>query len=143
MIHAQNTKAVQVILPQSVGATEVTGTIDTVGWKYATIVFNLDTAAATSVITTMSLGEASSDASYVAIAACEGGGATGPTFPTPSESAGTLVKYQVDLRGRKRFLEVGIASTTARLLSVTAELSRGDIAPNTDAEAGCSEIVFV
>ena len=142
MIHAQNSKAVMVILPQSIGTTEVTGTIDTVGWKYATIVFNLDTAVASSVITTMSLGEASSDASYGAIAAYEGGGATGPTMPTPNTSTGTLVKYHVDLRGRKRFLQVGIASITARLLSVTADLSRGDVAPNTDAEAGCSEIVF-
>jgi len=143
MIHAQNTKAVQVILPQSVGTTEVTGTIDTVGWKYATIVFALDTAAATSVPTTMSLGEASSDASYVAIATFEGGDTTsGFTLPTPNTSTGDIVKYQVDLRGRKRFLQVGFANTAARLASVTADLSRGDVAPNTDAKAGCSEIVF-
>ena len=143
MIPAQNTKATIVVLPQSVGTTEVNGTVDTLGWDYCTINFIADTAAASSVPTTMSLAEGDTTSAYTAITTFEGGDTTdGFTIPAPQTATGDIVKYHVDLRQRKRYLQVGWASTTARLSAVTAELSRGKINPNTDAEANCAEIVY-
>ena len=143
MNEAQNTKAVIVILPQSVGTTAVTGTVDTLGFDYCTISVAADTAAASSVVTTMAVAEADSGTSYTAITTLTNGTATGNfTPPVPSTSAGDITKLHVDLRGRKRYLQVSYASTTARLACVTAELSRSAGVLSTDALRGCGEVVY-
>ena len=138
----QNVKHAHVILPQSIGTTEVTGNLDCKGFKYATIIFALDTAAASSVITTASLAEGATTSSVTAIATFEGGDTTdGYTLPVPQTSTGDIIAYNVDLRKRKRYLQVGFASTTARLAAVTAVLSRADIAPNSNTEAGATRVI--
>lgn len=143
MIHAQNTKKTIVIIPQSIGTSAVTGTIDTLGYEHCTIDYALDTAAASSVITTMSVTEGDGT-SFTAIASLTGGTATSNfTLPVPNTSTPDLVTMHIDLRGRKRNLKVNLASTTARLCSVTATLSRGGVAPTTAAEAGVSTLVIV
>jgi len=140
MIHPQNTKLVQVILPQEIGTTEVTGTFDILGFDYATVIFDLDTASASSVITSAALDEATaSNGSYTAIAAFAGG--TAWTFPTPNTNTGDLIAFHVNTVPRKRYLSVGFASTTARLASVHVMLSRAHTGPDSDTERGATTVV--
>lgn len=142
MIEGQDTYSKIVVLPQSVGTTEVTGTFDTRGWDYAQIRFICDTAAASSVLTTCSLAEGEASNSFTAIAAYELGDTTNcEAITAPNTSTGDIIRYDVDLRKRKRYLQVGIASTTARLLACEAILSRGEVTPTSDATAGCTQIV--
>lgn len=143
MIHAQNSKAVNVILPQSIGTTVVTGVLDTLGYDYASVEFVKDTAVASSVVTTMKLTEGDTTSAYSAIAKFTNGTATGNFVPAVPSTSGTgqIHKFHVDLRKRKRHLLVSLASTTARLCAVKAELSRGKM-PASDTEAGCAEIVY-
>lgn len=142
MISSENTKTMVVIKPQSVGTTEVTGTFDRLGFDHASIIFVLDTASASSVITTASLGEGSATNSFTAIATFEGGDTSyGYTLPTPDTDNPDLIKYEVDCRPRKRYLQVGFASTTARASAVIAVLSKPTTSPDTDSEAGCDIVV--
>jgi hypothetical protein len=142
MISSQNTCTKIVILPQSVGTTEVTGTFDCLGYDQASVIFVLDSAEASSVITTASLGEGDASNSFTAITTFEGGDTTdGYTLPVPATTAGDLIKYEVDCKKRKRYLQVGFASTTARLSSVIAILSRPEIGVSTDTLAGCDIVV--
>jgi len=143
MIHAQNTKSAIVILPQSVGTTAVSGTVDTLGYDYATIQFTCDTAAASSVPTTMAVAEGDTTSAYTAITSYTGGTASGNfTMPTPDTSAGDITKIHIPLTGRKRYLRVQLASTTARLACVTAELDRAEVVPTSDTNRGADEVVY-
>jgi hypothetical protein len=145
MIHSQATKSVSVIIPQSVGTTEVTGTFSTQGYDYASIYFHLDTAAASSVITSARVSEADGT-SYTAITSGVGGTAVstsvGYVLPVPNTSTPDVIVHHIDLRGRKKNLKVGLGSTTARLASVMAVLSRAEQAPDSDTEAGATRVIY-
>ena len=139
-----------VILPQSITTTEVTGSLDTFGptgqkFDYAIIRLIADTAAASSVLTTFSLaeGEVANVSSATALATFELGDTTNcEAIVAPNTSTGDVVRYCVDLRGRMRYLNVGLGSTTARLCAVVAELLRADEMPNTDTEKGVTQEVI-
>jgi hypothetical protein len=131
MLPDQNTKAAIVLLPQSIGTTEVTGTVDTIGFDHATVIHVLDTADPTSVITSASVNESeAATGAWTAVAAAEGG--TGYTNPVPNTSTGDVIIGSIALAPRKRYLQVTFASTDARLASVVVLLSQGDEVPDTD-----------
>ncbi len=136
MIHSQNTKIVSVIGPVSVGTTPVTGLIDTLGAEYCTITFALETQAASQPPTTMSLGHGEATNSFTAL--------TDSNFaiPTPNTSTGMIVPFFVNCSSKKRYLQVTLANTAATISSVTAELSRLDETPNTNAELGASAVGY-
>jgi hypothetical protein len=141
MIHSQNTKYVSLI-GGSVGTTEVTATFSRAGYEYATILWHLDTAAASQPPTTMALSEADGT-TYETVATFVGGtGTDNFTIPTPNTSTRDLVVFHVDLRKRKKNLKVGLANTAARVSSVVAILSRANEAPDSATEAGVSTRVI-
>lgn len=147
MIHEQDTRVASVIIPQSVGTTPVTGLIDTDGYHYAVIDFHLDTASASSVITTAALYEGTAtNAVTTPVTAFVGGtavaeGSVGYVLPVPNTSTPDMIRYCVDLRRRQRYLKVSFASTTARISAVQATLSRAKVAPTTDAQRGATTVI--
>ena len=142
MNDAQNVKYAQMVLPQSIGTSAVTGYIDTLGWDHLRVLYIGDTAASGDVITTLKLQDGSTTSAFTDIS-----GAAPSTIPVPNTSTGDITVFDVSMAGNgdlERYINISIAGdATARLTSVIGILSRGRIAPNTDAEAGASEIVYV
>lgn len=138
----QMCKSAIVIAPVEIGTDEVTGTFDTLGARAVRVNFIMATQAATNVITTMSLAEGSATNSFTALAAFEGGGVGGFTLPAPNTTSGDIVSFFVDVTPRKRYLQVGLAHTAARISGVTAELWHQDEMPSSNTEAGLAASVI-
>jgi hypothetical protein len=139
MIHAQNTKSYVMLKNQSVGTSAtVSGTVDTLGYDYAVIEFNFDTAATTASVTTQKLSEGDTTSAYTDITAFVGGGVGGFTIPAPAGTSVTaeVQKLYVNLKGRKRYLKATLGVDAARICSIKAELSRAEEAPDTAAKRG-------
>jgi hypothetical protein len=112
MMPLQNTATKVAIKPQSVtsGAT-ATGIVDTLGYEEAAVDVALDSqASTTSNPSVLKLQESiSTDASNFAdITAFVGDATDGFTIP-PAGSAATIVRMNVDLRARKRYLRVVVS----------------------------------
>jgi hypothetical protein len=144
MISLQNTKIVSLLKPQSVGTSEVSAYVDTYGYAYAQVHLHADTAAASSVLTELAIKEGTSTSSFSAITALTGGTSDGNfTLPVPNTSTPDIVRFNIDLRKRKRYLAIAVASTTARLCSATVILGRPKRGVTSAGEAGCSTVVTV
>lgn len=131
MIHAQNSKIVSLITPQSV-ATNATAsaTVAVAGWRYAEVVLHLATQTAANVDTTMTVteGDGTSFATHADLAM---------TTVAPDTSNAQIYKWYLDLRKRKKNLKIAYTSVgTARIASATITLSRAEQAPDTAAERG-------
>lgn len=144
MINAQAVKHAIMVLPQSIGTTEVTGTLDTLGGDYVSVYYVGDTAAAGDVLTTLKLSHGDTTSAYTDITNAVGG--TTFTIPAPNASTGDIIKFVLD-RNKvqlKRHLKISIVGdATARLTTVIAELSRLKTLPDSDTEQGCAEVVYV
>lgn len=139
MIHSQATKEAIVIAPVSVTTTEVTGTVDTLGYERATINVILDDAATTVTVTSLSVSEGETTSSVTAIDEFTAGTADGNvTLPAASGTSvtGDIIQFDIDLTRRKRYLLVTLASSAARIGTVTCSLSRAKDVPSTAAERG-------
>lgn len=137
MIHAQNTKSVVVFKPVSVATNATqTGIVDTRGWKYCSIDVILDSAAAASSNPAV-LDLLESADTVVTNAVTVSVGDTDWTIPDASTDTPQIVRYDVDLTKRKRYLRLRTTSAgAAQLVAAIARLSRGEEAPNTTTEAG-------
>lgn len=131
MIHAQDTKIVELFKPQSVatGAT-ASGTQSVMGWDYAEVVAHLDSAAATSTdsLLEVSFGDGTTFTTEAALA-----------MPTaaPSTSASQFYKWFVDLRARAKNIRFRYTPTgAARLASAHLVLSRGEQGADTASKRG-------
>lgn len=128
------------------GAT-ATGQIDTLGFKTLTLDVNMTTAdSTTNKLTTLKLSESDDTVAtnFVDITAFTGGTNSGNfTLPAPSTSTNqpNLYKFNVDLRGRKRYLKVTVTPPTTQTITVWGVLQKGDKAPATAAEAGAVALV--
>lgn len=121
-------------------------TIDTLGFAYASIDVVLEPNAATTDAICRALKVEESDASatgYSDIAALVGGGTGGFTIPTSgSRTAGSnVVRLNVDLRGRKRYLRVNATPTAASVVASVVRLGRGDIGASDAASSGVQVVV--
>lgn len=137
-IEIQKAQFKTVVLPQTVNTTALTGSIDTQGAAYATVMVTLQSAAATNVPTVIKLAERDSTSdSWTDITAAVGGGDGGFTLPTPG-TAGENVVFHADMRGRKRYLQASVANTEARGVAVNAILTRKDLSAIDATTAGAS-----
>ena len=121
-----------------------TGTIDTLGYDFASIDVIMATSnATTNNPTVFKLVE--SDATVTNITSVDDitafVGDTAWTIPAEDTNNGNTYKFNVDLRGRKRYLGVRISPLTTQLVSVTANLFRGDEAPISATKANVDAIV--
>lgn len=128
-----NTKTVQMIIPTTAitAASTNTGYVDTKGYNYLTIdVVEMSASAATQV-TALGLAEGdtvpTSYTSETKIAAFTGAAATstsaGFVLPTPSSTVENLYRFNVDLRGRKRYITLLFQPAVSTRAAAIATLS--------------------
>lgn len=71
----------------------------------------------------------------------------GSTSSLPSATDdNTVVKFEIDLRGRKRYLDVSLTGgngTAGTYAVVIAELSGGEVSPTSATEKGCAQVLRV
>jgi hypothetical protein len=150
MIHSQSTKKVLLISPASYVASETaTGSLDTLGFDYCTIDVALGAqTGATTRPTEFNLTEGTNTSAASAIVAFNGGTETSSTvgFVIPSGS-GTVApttiytEFNVDLKGRNRYLKLDLSPGTTVILGAVATLSRGKEFPVGTTEQNCRLVV--
>lgn len=121
-------------------------TIDTLGFAYASIDVVFEPAAATTDAICRALKVEESDASgsgYADITALVGGGTGGFTIPTSgSRTAGSnVVRLNVDLRGKKRYLKVSATPVAASVVASVVRLGRGEIGASDATSSGVQVVV--
>lgn len=130
------------------GASWTTASVDCLGFDYCTIYVYLG--ATDKALTALSVQESDNDSDYAAI--------TGAAFATSKNSAGStsslpsatddnkLFAFDIDLRGRKRYLDLVATIDTGCLggyMAAWAELSRAETGPVTAAQRGVSQLLQV
>ena len=138
------TKCVCMIAPGTVGAASTTEAgIDTLGYDYCTIdVINGNIATNATAVTFIQVSESDTvlPTAYTdgaAIVALTGAAATSATagfvLPTPSTCTvvpvGSNFRFNIDLRGRKRYLGLLVTPAQTWSLSAVAMLSRAHVDP--------------
>ena len=123
----------------------LTASVDTKGFSYARILCLVNgTSALHTTVANNSLEESDDNSTFSAVSAATPG--TGWTVSTVS-SATTLSKlsYNVDLRGRKRYLKVtlGLATSAATSIVIAADLSLPGDGCGTAAEQGANVSVQI
>ena len=149
MIHGQATKDLIVIAPAAIvdNAAYTTVQIDTLGFEYCEIIVAIG--ASDIAMVALKVQESDTDGSnftdvtgLVYGTSVNTAGATS-TLPTDG-SDGTLFKFEIDLRGRKRYLDLVATAgdgSTGTFASATARLSRAKNAPDTATEQGAAQVL--
>ncbi|GMQ90465.1 MAG: hypothetical protein BMS9Abin10_0847 [Gammaproteobacteria bacterium] len=140
-------QAKQVIVISQASTTNAgtaSGNVDTLEYEYATI----DVIMATSNVVSNNpsvLKLAESDDTVVSnfadITAFVGDGTGGWTIPNAVTQGNWGVKFNVDLRGRKRYLKVSVSPVTTQVITCIANLFRGDVAPVNTTDANVKALV--
>lgn len=133
MLHLARTKT-DAFIGTADTATNATAqhTIDTLGYAYASIdvVFEPNAATTDAICRSLKVEESDLSASaYSDIPALVGGGVGGFVIPTSgSRTAGSnVVRLNVDLRGKKRYLRVNATPTAASVVASVVRLGRGEV----------------
>lgn len=149
--HIENFKLVSVTPPAAIvdNAAFTTAEVDTKGWDHARFIVYIgatDIAAAALQVTESD----TTGSGHVAITGTVFGTATdidGNTTALPSATDdNTFVVIDIDLRGRKRFLDLNLTAgdgTTGTFAAAWCELYRGESMPTTVAGHGCSGMVKI
>lgn len=134
MIHSQMEKVVA-SLPTTVGTADVTLTIDTLGWDHASVSVVRASNASTVFASALKIEHSDDDSSYSAVSGFTSG--TDFTLGAASTSVASIVKMDVDTKAKKRYLKVTATPAVSVNTTISARLSRGEVAPATASEAGC------
>jgi hypothetical protein len=121
-------------------------TIDTLGFAYASVdvVFEANAATTDAICRAIKIDESDASGSgYADVAALVGGGASGFSIPSSgSRTAGSnVVRLNIDLRGRKRYLRVNATPTAAGVVASVARLGRGEIGASDATSSGVQIVV--
>lgn len=155
-MYGTDKKIVNAILPVAIvnNAAVSSLVIDTLGFAYLEIVVQLG--ATDIALTAFKVQEA--DAKSSATALTSGADVTGTVFGTDTADTGSasvlpgatddnkIYKFEIDLRGRKRYLQVQATvgnGSTGAFLAAIAELSRGAQVPTTAADKGVAQLMRV
>jgi len=145
MNHLESTKTVA-SLGTADTATNATFThsIDTLGYDYASIdvVMEASTATTAAVALALKLGQSDTNSAFADITAFVGGGSGGFTIPTTSlTGASNIVRFNLDMRGKRRYLQVSATPVAASVVCSVARLGKGDVGPVSAAEVGVAAVV--
>lgn len=124
-----NSKSVASLLGTGVtnGAT-VTANIDTKGFNYATldvILGTSNTASNNPSVLKLSESDDTVVTNFADVAHLTGDGASGFTIPTMSTSVANIVRFNVDLRARKRYLRLTCSPVTTQEIVLSGRLHSG------------------
>lgn len=147
MNHASGMKSVAKHSASVAHNATFTHEIDTLGYRYASIdvVFSTFTAANVSLASVLKVGESDTTGGTPAdVVGLRGG--TDFTIAATGASTGNvggIARFNVDLRGRKRFLTVSVSPSTAVAVISACRLSKGETHAATAAEAGVNNVASV
>lgn len=147
----QNIKFVNLTPPAAIidNASATVAELDTKGWDYAQIVMLLGATdiAMTALTVTESDTTGSGHANVTGLIVGTSTEIDGGTSVLPISTADNgIVCFDIDLRGRKRFLDMTVTAgdgSAGTYLAIFAILSRGKEAPTTMAERGCIQVLRV
>jgi hypothetical protein len=140
--HLEATKTVAGHSENLTAAQTHTLTVDSLGYEYLSIDVAQEAwgnAGFTSQasFTVLKLAESDDNSTFTDMAAFVGGGAGGFTLPTPSSTtADVIVRFDADLRGRKRYLKVTATPYTTGTVYTVARLGKGETGPDSASEKG-------
>lgn len=150
MNHHSGAKSVVKSTASVAASATFTHEIDTAGFKYASIdvIFSPYTASNVSLASVLKVGETDTAGGTPAdITALVGGGAGGFTIAATGASTGAAVggvtRFNVDLRGRRRYLTVTVSPSTTVAVVTNARLSKGEQHAVTATESGVNTVVSV
>lgn len=128
MIPLQNDQTTVALSPVSAtaGETLTSLVIDTLGFDYVSIDLLMTTANVVSnKPTTLKLQEGDTTSSYADITAFVGGGTGGFTIPSANTATTTApyARFNVDTRGRKRYLQLLVSPATTQVSAATCRYS--------------------
>jgi hypothetical protein len=140
--HLENTRTVADHTENVTAAQTHTMVIDTILFDYASVDVGFEpwtNAGFTNqpVATVLRLEESNDNASYASLPPFVGGGPGGFTIPTPANTADDLlVRLDVDLRGRKRYLRVSATPHTTGTIYSVCRLGKGEDGPDSAEKKG-------
>jgi hypothetical protein len=145
MNHLESTKTVAKLgTADTTTAQTFTHSIDTLGFDYASIdvVFEANAATTNSVATALKLGQGDTTNSYTDITAFVGGGTGGFTIPTTSlTDASNVVRFNLDMRGKRRYLQVSATPIAATVVASVVRLGKAEVGPVVASEVGVAAVV--
>ena len=150
MNHASGAKSIARVTTSVASSATFTHEIDTLGYKFATVdvIFSPYTASSVSLASVLKVGE--SDTASQGTAATNITGLVGGTdFTIAATGASTganvggIARFNVDLRGRKRYLTVVVSPSTTVAIISAARLSKGENHAVTATEANVNHVASV
>jgi hypothetical protein len=140
MNHLESTKTVASIGTADT-ATDATfaHTIDTLGYDYASVDVVFEAAAATTqdLALALSLAQSDDNTTFTNITEFVGGGSGGFTIPTATlTDASNIARFNVDMRGKKRYLKVSATPADDSVVCSVARLGKAEVGPANASEAG-------
>lgn len=150
MNHASGAKSLARVTTSVASSATFTHEIDTLGYKFATVdvIFSPYTASSVSLASVLKVGE--SDTASQGTAATNITGLVGGTdFTIAATGASTganvggIARFNVDLRGRKRYLTVIVSPSTTVAVISAARLSKGENHAVTVTEANVNNVASV
>jgi hypothetical protein len=145
MNHLESTKTVAKLgTADTTTAQTFTSSIDTLGYDYASVdvVFEATASDTGAAATAIKLGQSDTDSAFADMTAFVGGGSGGFTIPgTSLTNASNIVRFNLDMRGKKRYLQVSATPIAASVVCSVARLGKGDVGPVSAAEVGVSAVV--
>ena len=150
MNHASGTKSVCRVTTSVAASATFTHEIDTLGYKYATVdvIFSPYTASNVSLASVLRVGEsdtASAGTSATSITGLVGGTdfTIAATGASTGANVGGVARFNVDLRGRRRYLTVVVSPSTTVAVISAARLSKGENHAVTTTEANVNTVASV
>jgi len=145
--HLEATKSVVGHTENLTAAQTHTLTIDTLGYAYVSVDVCQEAFAnagytSQAAFTVLKLEESDNNSSYSNVTAFVGGGTGGFTIPTPSStSADVVVRMDVDVRGKKRYLKITATPYTTGTVYTVARLGKGTDGPVSASAKGVNTTV--
>lgn len=138
MNHLEGTKTVVGSAVATSAATTALLRLDTLGFDYASvdIVYGPVLAAGTASSAAQVLTLKESDLAASAYDAIPGYPAIAAPAAAASSSVSSVIRMDVDMRGKKRFLEIASSPHTAATVSIVARLGKGEEHPTAAAGKG-------
>lgn len=148
MNHAAGTKSVSKFSASVAATATYTHTVDTLGYKYASIdvLFSPFTASNVSIASVLRVGESDTSGGTPAnISGLVGGTdfTIAATGASTGSDIGAVARFNVDLRGRRRYLTVTVSPSTTVAVITNARLSKGENHATTASEANVNNVASV
>lgn len=148
MNHAAGTKSVSKFSASVAATATYTHTVDTLGYKYASIdvLFSPFTASNVSIASVLRVGDSdTAGGTPTNISGLVGGTdfTIAATGASTGADIGAVARFNVDLRGRRRYLTVTVSPSTTVAVITNARLSKGENHASSASEANVNNIASV